>query len=298
MKVLIVGGSGQLGKELIFSKPVGIKLFYPTRDELNLASERSCINYIKRNRPNFIINCAAYTNVDKAESEKDLAFLINSLAPKYLCKGINLYGGNLIQFSTDYVFNGTKGNPYGPLDSKNPINYYGYTKAKGEDFCIENISDIGSLNIIRTSWLVGKFRKNFLLTILKLLENKDLLEIVSDQIGSPTTTNSLAYLCWEIILSKSKSKKFPNIMHLTNRGEASWFDLALYIKEIGLEMEIFKSSTTLKPIRSDEYFTVAKRPLYSVLNCNSSLNYFEKVPAYWKDGIKEVLIDINSSNLI
>lgn len=296
MRILILGGSGQLGKELILSKPENIKILYPTRDELNLSSEISCINYIKKNRPDFIINCAAYTNVDKAESEKDLAFLINSLVPKYLSRGINLYGGNLIHFSTDYVFNGDKGNPYCPLDSKNPINHYGYTKSKGEDFCIENISDSDKLTIIRTSWLVGKFRKNFLLTILKLLEKKDLLEIVSDQVGSPTTTKTLAHLCWEIILSKSKSKKFPMIMHLTNKGEASWFDLALFIKETGTEMNIFKSSTNIKPIRSCEYLTAAKRPLYSVLNCDISLKTLGKIPLYWKDGIREVLREIYSSN--
>ena len=296
MKVLLTGGSGQLGKSIIASKPQGIQIIIPSKKELNLTSKDSCFEAIKKFKPNWIINCAAYTNVERAESEEDLAYKVNALAPKYFAEAIKINGGNLLQISTDYVFDGIKGTPYKPTENKCPINVYGYTKAKGEDFLTELLSDSFKGHIIRTSWLMSPYTNNFALKIIdKIKKNKE-LKIISDQIGSPTITSILANSCWQTILLKSQGTKIPFIMHCTNSGTASWYDLAVSIEEIGRKFDLFNNRVNILPIKSEEFPTVAKRPSYSVLDSCDSLKRLLIKPKNWKRAIFELLNEFKNKS--
>jgi len=297
MRVLLTGGSGQLGKEIFYLKPKEIEIFKPSKLELNLLSKDSCLEAILKYKPDWIINCAAYTNVDKAEFEKDLVFKINSLAPKYFAEAIKKYGGNFLHISTDYVFDGLKGRPYKPNDQKSPINNYGYTKAKGEDFITELLSDSNKVNIIRTSWLMSPYGKNFALTIIKKLSEVKELKIISDQVGSPTTTSILAKACWQTIILKSQGCEIPKIMHCTNSGVGSWYDIASSLEEIGIKLNLIENQVNILPIKSEEYPTSAKRPFYSVLDCSDSLKKLSIKPINWRSAIFKLLTQLKNERL-
>ncbi len=296
MKVLLTGGAGQLGKSIIASKPEGLKIHIPNKTELNLISKDSCFEAIEKFKPDWIINCAAYTNVDKAESEEDLAFKVNALAPKYFAEAIKINGGNLLHISTDYVFDGEKGTAYKPNEKKSPISIYGYTKAKGEDFLTELLSDSCKGNIIRTSWLMSPYGNNFALKIIEKIKKFKELKIISDQIGSPTTTSILAKSCWQTISLKSQGVELPFIMHCTNKGTASWYELAVYIEEIGRELKLFDNRVNIIPIKSEEYPTAAKRPFYSVLDSSESLQRLSVKPIVWRSAIFELLNEFRNKS--
>ena len=296
MKVLLTGGSGQLGKSIFASKPIDIEIIAPNKNELNLLSKDSCFKVIEKFKPDWIINCAAYTNVDRAESEKDLAFKINALAPKYFAEAININGGNLLQISSDYVFDGEKGIPYKPNAQKCPLSVYGYTKAKGEDFLTELLSDSYKGNIIRTSWLMSPYGNNFALKIIEKIKKFKDLKIISDQIGSPTTTSILANSCWQTILLKSQGIDIPFILHCTNSGTASWYDLAVSIEEIGRKLNLFDNQINILPIKSEEYPTSAKRPSYSVLDSSDSLKRLDIKPINWRNAILNLLDEFSNKS--
>ena len=296
MKVLLTGGSGQLGKSILKTKPEKIKIFVPNKIELNLTSKDSIFEAILKYKPDWIINCAAYTNVDKAESEKDIAFKINALAPKYFAEALNIYGGNLLQISTDYVFDGRKGRPYKPNEQKCPISVYGFTKAKGEDFLTEVLLDSNKGNIIRTSWLMSPYGNNFALKIIEKIKEMKELKIISDQIGSPTTTSILANSCWQTILLKSQGLEIPFIMHCTNKGMASWYEIAVSIEEIGRKLHLFDERVNILPIKSEEYPCAARRPYYSVLDSYDSLNRLLVKPIHWKIAIFRLLNELRNKS--
>ena len=295
MKILLTGATGQLGREILKTKPKGVEIIIKKKIELNLLSKKSCIENVKRYKPDWIINCAAYTNVDKAEVQKELAFNINSLTPKYFSEAIKDYGGNLLHVSTDYVFNGNKKTPYLPSDKKSPINNYGYTKAKGEDFILENLSNLNKGHIIRTSWLMSEYRNNFALKILKKLsQNKD-LRVINDQIGCPTTAFTLAKACWKAVNLKSEKIKIPQILHYCNSGIASWYDVAVSILEIGKEQKLLKKQIKIIPTSSKSYPLQAQRPHYSVLDTSDTLDKLSLEPIYWKESISDLLNQLKNS---
>ena len=297
MKVLLTGASGQLGKSIFASKPSEMEIIRPNKLELNLLSKDSCFKAILKHKPDWVINCAAFTNVDKAESEKDLAFKINSLAPKYFAEAIKKSDSNFLQISTDYVFDGKKGRPYKPFENKSPINAYGYTKSKGEDFVKDLLFDSNKGNIIRTSWLMSPYGNNFALKILKKMNQSKELKIISDQIGSPTTTDILANACWQTIILKSKGFKIPSIMHCTNSGEASWHDIAVLIEEIGRNLNLVERQVNILPINSEEYPTAAKRPSYSVLDSSDSLASLLLKPINWRNAVSKLLDEFKNKKL-
>ena len=294
MKILLTGYSGQLGKSIIYSKPKNINIICKNRSQLDLLSRDSCLKIVKDNKPDWIINCAAYTNVDKAEKEKDLAYNLNSLTPKYLSEAVRDYGGDILHISTDYVFNGKKNIPYLPNDKKSPISTYGYTKSKGEDFILKVLSDLNKGNIIRTSWLMSIYGNNFALKIIEKMKTTEKLKIIFDQLGSPTTASSLAHACWKTIKLKSKNKTVPNIMHFTNSGVASWYDVAISLAEIGCELNILNKEINILPINSEEYPTAAIRPKYSVLNSFETFERLSLKPVYWKNAIKDLLLELKN----
>ena len=212
MKVLLTGSTGQLGQEIIISKPSNVELIAPKKEELDLVNSELCENFILEKKPDWVINCGAYTKVDNAEKEIKLSKQINSYGPEALIKGINKIKGNFLHISTDFVFDGEQNFPYLEDRNTSPINNYGYTKALGEKLILNSADNIDNCVILRTSWVISSKGKNFVLTMLKLHSEKNFINVVSDQIGAPTSAKELAKVCWRIIDIK-KNKKLPFILH-------------------------------------------------------------------------------------
>lgn len=293
MKVLITGSSGQLGNRLILTKPKNVNLIITNRSSLDLTNAEQCYYSINKFKPDFIINCAAYTNVDKAEDERSKANSINSEAPKIFAEALNEYGGRLIHISTDYVFNGLKKKPYLPFERTDPINFYGKSKLEGELNIQKVMQGSKNYNIIRTSWLMGPFGKNFFTTIYKLHNSKDKIRVIKDQIGTPTSTITLSKVCWKIVeeySSENKIKSYlPSILHWCDKGMVSWYEIAVAIGKMGNQLGIIKEPAKVIPIDSNNYPAKALRPKYSALD-SSITSYFLNLPLIsWKEALKENL---------
>ena len=298
MKVLLTGVNGQLGKTIALTKPDHINLIQISRKELDLEKPEDCFDLISSIKPEWVINAAAYTQVDLAENNINRAYKINYEAPKQFAKALSLYGGNLLQISTDFVFDGRKKTPYKPTDKINPINVYGKSKAAGEQV-IQEILGIKNLStIIRTSWLMSPFGNNFALTILKLIKQRERISIVNDQFGSPTTCRSLAKTCWELIKFKfkNKSKETPEILHWSNIGSASWYEVARLISNLSKEKSSLIKCEEVLPINTGEFKFNAERPKYSVLDSTLTSRLLNINNNTWENEIKYLLT--NNLNLI
>ena len=295
MKIFLTGCEGQLGRALNKCKPRKIVdkdfEFIPlNKSAFNLENIEDCKELINRDKPDWIINSAAFTNVDLAERNKNKAIKINSDGPRALSYALSKYGGNLLHISTDFVFNGKNSYPYKINAKRNPINLYGLSKTDGEKAIEEILVPKKLGKIIRTSWLIGSTGRNFARTIVKLLNEKPEISVVADQVGSPTSTTSLAKACWKVIILNYKGKDLPSHYHFANSGVASWYDLAVAIGQIGKEIGLIKSSRfKIIPIKSSDYPTPANRPSYSVLDCFDSLKTLELAPLNWRDELSKTL---------
>lgn len=255
-KVLVTGANGQLGKCIqdLGDSYSELEFTFTASKELDITNKNLVSTFFSEGNYDYCINCAAYTAVDKAEIESEKAFLINAGAVKYLAESCKLYGVTLIHISTDFVFDGRKGSPYTEEDDPNPINVYGFSKLKGEQYIQEILK---SFFIIRTSWVYSEYGNNFVKTMLRLTENRDEISVVNDQIGSPTYARGLAkFLCFLI----NNSKRNYGIYNYSDRGVISWYDFALEI------FEKYDKNTKVTPISSSQYTTLAERPVYSKLN--------------------------------
>jgi len=269
MRILVTGKNGQLGKSIRKlvnaeakkeNNPSSNKFIFVGREELDLNNESNINHYFDSNdKFDIIINCAAYTQVDKAEQEAELANQINHLAVKQLASKVNRQQGRLIHISTDYVFDGESNKPYVETDIPNPINAYGRTKLAGEK-ALQEVMPMNAF-IIRTSWLYSEFSNNFVKTIIKLGKERDELNIVADQIGSPTYATDLAAVILSIIKSEvfSSDSQSTEIYHYSNDGEISWYKFA----EKAIELADIQCS--VNPITTDAYPTLAQRPKNTVM---------------------------------
>jgi len=280
-KILITGGNGQLGSSIKKLAPnYKDSLFtYTDVTELDITNFESLKQYIKDGEFTDIINCAAYTAVDKAEEDYDLAYKINATGPGNLAEVAKLFGCRFIHISTDYVFDGSSYRPYLETDKADPPSAYGKSKLAGEKKVIEKGQ--GSVTI-RTSWLYSEFGANFLKTMMKYGSERDELRVVFDQIGTPTYAGDLADAILKIIHTSEK-KAENTIYHYSNEGVVSWYDFA---KEI---MEETKISCKISPILSAEYPLPAPRPFYSVMDKSKIKKDFDINIPYWKDGLRECL---------
>tara|TARA_Y100001968_G_scaffold307221_2_gene324849 strand:- start:35634 stop:36527 length:894 start_codon:yes stop_codon:yes gene_type:complete len=296
MRVLLIGAEGQLGRSLISFKPHNIELIAKNKKELDITNKTKCCKIISEYKPDWIINSSAYTQVDEAELNIEKAFSVNSAGPNNLAKAIKKFGGNLLHFSTDFVFSGNQSKPYSPDHKTSPINVYGKTKADGEIAILESLSETSQASIIRTSWLLGSVGRNFALTMLKLHKNKEYISVVNDQIGSPTTTSSLANASWKLVrLKSSKSKEkiiFPSICHYSDAGIASWYDLAVAIGEISEEIGLIEKAAKVIPIPSSSYPTKALRPDFSVLDCSRTYKLLDIEPTHWRASLYKLLKEL------
>ncbi|MCR4030933.1 MULTISPECIES: dTDP-4-dehydrorhamnose reductase [Flavobacterium] len=279
-KILVTGATGQLGSELLV-----LSTSYPNYEWVfadrtkatldNLELLKSQLDTIK---PNIIFNCGAYTAVDKAESEKDLAFMINNLAVELIAKYSKENNVKLIHVSTDYVFDGLSSIALDEESGTNPINVYGESKLAGEIACLkENPESI----IIRTSWVYSKFGNNFVKTMQRLMQERDEINVVNDQIGSPTYAADLAMAMIEIIES---AEWIPGIYNYSNEGEISWHEFALIIKELG------NYNCKVGGIPSSSYPTPAKRPNFSLLDKTKIKSVYNLDVPNFKDSLKKIFI--------
>ena len=296
MKVLLTGSSGQLGFAIQKSSPKGIKLLSLDRNKFNLSQMNNIKETLNEIKPDFIINCGAYTNVDMAEDEKEMVMNINANSVKEISLYLKKNGGNLIQISTDYVFDGFNSKAYKVNDKVSPINQYGLSKAKAEKFIDEILGDTNQAVIIRTSWLMGTVSKNFLLTMLKLHQTRKEINVVSDQISCPTSTKTLSEACWKVIKLKLEKdfykNKFMPILHWCDNGIASWYDIAIAIGEISAKNRLVDSPAIVNPINSENYPTKAKRPRFSLLDCTSSREFLGLEGEYWRKSLEDSIKSI------
>ncbi|WP_373074037.1 dTDP-4-dehydrorhamnose reductase [Sulfurimonas sp.] len=278
--ILVTGANGQLGSEIKeLSSEYENNYFFTDREELDISNEQAVKEYINSNNIDVIINCAAYTAVDKAEDDQENANNINHLAVKYLSEIAKEKSVNMIHVSTDYVFNGKNHKPYVEEDSVNPNSVYGKTKLDGENAML-HINPKNSI-IIRTSWVYSSFGANFVKTMLRLGKERDELGVIFDQVGTPTYARDLAKIILEI--QPKIDNENVEIYNYSNEGVLSWYDFA---KEI---MRMAKLDCIVNPIETKEYPTPASRPHYSLLNKAKIKKVFNITIPYWKDSLDECL---------
>ena len=288
MKVLLTGAAGQLGQALIASRPPEVELIACSRGELDLADADACRAAVQQHRPDWVLNAGAYTAVDKAESEPELAAAVNAGAPAAFGEALAATAGRLLQVSTDFVFNGAQGSPYRPEQPLDPLGVYGATKAAGEAAALQ----LPGARLLRTSWVYGPVGKNFCLTMLRLHALKaaagEALGVVADQVGCPTSTLTLAAACWRAT-GVGADPSGPCILQWSDAGVASWYDFAVAIGELGVEAGLLERAARVKPLTTADYPTPAQRPSYSLLDCTASRVALGLEPLHWREGLAEVL---------
>ena len=295
MFILVTGASGQLGKSiesLVKKDNINHSFVFVTREQLDLSSLSNIHSYFKTHKFDLIINCAAYTAVDKAEHDREKANMINHLAVKQVAEIAKSNNIKLIHISTDFVFDGLKHQTYSESDTTSPINIYGKTKLAGEN-AILSIMKFDAI-IIRTSWLYSEYGNNFVATILKLAQKNNNLNIVSDQIGTPTYAGDLG----RVILNIIKNDKFnelervSEIYHYSNAGWCSWYDFA---KEI---VNISGAKCSINPINTEDYPTAAKRPEYALLSKKKISKEFNLKINSWQDSLKYCMKNLSTVSLL
>jgi dTDP-4-dehydrorhamnose reductase len=292
MKILLTGKDGQVGFALHKKLASLGEVIATNRDMLDLTNPQAIRAFIDQTKPDIIINPAAYTQVDKAESEKLLAHQINAVAPQVLAEKASELNIPLIHFSTDYVFDGLKKESYLETDEVNPQSVYGQTKWQGEEAIRHHKKHI----ILRTSWVFSSHGQNFLKTILKLIQEKTSLNVVSDQIGTPTSSDLLANVTYNIVKTILKNTNFKDFgtYHVPSMGDTDWFHYACFIVDeaMRLGLKTIMTSKDIKPISSDLYPTLAKRPTNSRLDNSKIKKTFMLELPHWEEEVKKVLKEI------
>ncbi|MCM4161971.1 dTDP-4-dehydrorhamnose reductase [Arenibacter sp. A80] len=280
LKLLITGANGQLGRCLqdVAKSYQEYDFHFKTSIKLNVTKKKEIERLFAQEKFDFCVNCAAYTSVDKAETDQEKAFLVNAEAVRYLAEACKTTNTILIHISTDFVFDGTKTTPYTEEDIPNPINVYGASKLKGEQYVQEMLEDYF---IIRTSWVYSKYGHNFIKTMLRLGSERNEINVVNDQVGTPTYAGDLAEAIMKIIRSKVTTY---GIYHYSNEGAISWYDFAKAIFEMkGMTIKV-------NPIPSETYPTPAKRPAFSVMNNIKIKQIIDINTRNWHYSLKKFLL--------
>lgn len=288
MKILIIGGEGQLGSSIIkLMKNEDFAQFQTTTiDQLDLSKEENIEVFFEENSFDYVVNCTAYTAVDKAENDQVTARLINAKAIQWIGRYAKLKNAGVIHISTDYVFSGDSNLPLTTRDTVNPNSVYGLTKAEGEHLLMqENEKSV----IIRTSWLYSEYGSNFLKTMLKLGAEQERIKVVFDQIGTPTYASDLASAILHILKTVASDPKLfvPGVYHYSNEGVCSWYDFAQMI------FKFANINCKIKAVRSDQFPTLAKRPAYSVMDKSKIKNQFNIPIPFWVDSLEKCLTEMS-----
>ena len=284
-KVLITGAGGQVGRALLDAVPNEFDAVACVHADLDIGAGEAVHDCVRRHRPAVIINAAAYTAVDKAESEPDAAQRINSEGPGHLAAAAREWGARLLHISTDFVFDGAASGPYQPDSATHPLSVYGRTKRDGERAALEALP--GRATIVRTAWVYAANGSNFVRTMLRVMRANGTVRVVADQVGTPTAARSLAEVLWRI----AGNPEIRGIHHWTDAGVASWYDFAVAIAEEGAELGLLPPEIVVMPITTADYPTPARRPSYSVLD-KRSLARYGLAPIHWRKRLRAVLKEI------
>ena len=284
-RVLITGAGGQVGRMLLETRPDDVEPIACAHADLDIGVGDAVRQCVSRHRPDVIINAAAYTAVDKAESEPDAARRINVDGARHLAAAAGEHGARLIHISTDFVFDGAASVPYRPDAATHPVGVYGQTKRDGEQAVLGTLPERSV--IVRTAWVYAAVGANFVRTMLRVMRANGAVRVVADQVGTPTAARSLAQALWRI----AGNPEIRGIHHWTDAGVASWYDFAVAIAEEGAELGLVSSDVAVTPIATADYPTPARRPAYSVLD-KSSLAPYGLAPTHWRKRLRAVLKEI------
>ena len=291
MKVLIAGDGGQLAYELKRNPPADVNIVAFNAQQMDI-TQRDIVNHcVQEVSPDVVINAAAYTAVDKAESESALAFAVNRDGAANLasaCQSVNAF---YLHISTDFIFDGMKSSPYLEQDQAAPLSVYGDSKWQGEQAVMD--SSLSAWAIIRTAWVYSSHGQNFVKSMLRLMSEKPQLGIVADQIGTPTWAKGLADICWQVI-----DQRLTGVYHWTDAGVASWYDFAVAIQALAIQKGLLTASIPVNPIKTADYPTAARRPSYSVMDKSKILASTGQDAVHWQRQLSTMLDDLqNSGNL-
>lgn len=282
--ILVTGANGQVGQELrvLAASYPSFDFIFTTHEDMPVHDEAAVQKTFAANRPAYCINCAAYTAVDKAETEQEIAYQVNAEGPRMLAAACKTYNTRFIHISTDYVFNGQSPTPYKEDAPTDPVNLYGASKLKGEQLCLEANPDA---IIIRTAWVYSSFGKNFVKTMMKLMQDRPAINVVNDQVGAPTYAADLAKCMLQIVANCQLliAHWVPGIYHYSNQGRINWYDFAVAIKELTAR------ACTVNPIPSEQFPTPAKRPSFSLLDTQKIQHTFHCTIPEWKDSLQQCI---------
>lgn len=284
MRVLITGASGQVGGALRALAPAGATVLACSHAELDIADSLAVQRAVEQYRPAVIINAAAYTAVDLAESNWQQAHAINALGPRHLAQAAaGLPGCRLLQVSTDYVFDGASAVPYGTADAPNPLSAYGRTKLQGEQYVLELLPTAAA--VLRTAWVYAPQGRNFVLTMLRLMRERGAVRVVADQRGSPTAAQSVARVLWRL----AELPQLRGVFHWTDAGIISWYEFARAIAEEALAHGLLPELPRVTPISTAEYPTAAPRPASSALDCTATARQLGLQPLPWRSNLRAAI---------
>lgn len=284
MKALVLGASGQVGRALITSAPSGIEVIGLDRSSCDVGDQQQVEEAIGRTGPDIVLNAAAYTAVDKAESDAESARLVNGIAPGLIARQARASGARLVHLSTDFVFDGRASRPYRPNDETGPLGVYARSKRQGELAVAKTDPDA---LIVRTAWVYAARGSNFVNTMLRLMSERDEIKIVADQVGTPTAAGSLARALWGLALAKARG-----IHHFTDAGVASWYDFAMAIKEEAEALQLIPGDVRVMPTTTAGYPTPAPRPAYSVLDKTETWSLLGETAPHWRANLRCVLREL------
>jgi dTDP-4-dehydrorhamnose reductase len=286
VKILVLGGGGQVASAVAACVPAGHSIFVKNRQDVDATDEAALTAVVESIRPDWIINGAAYTAVDKAESEPDAARAINDTAVGSMARAAGRRGARLLHLSTDFVFDGNSNRAYLPTDPTNPRSVYANTKLGGERQALAQ----GDAIVLRTAWVYASSGRNFALTMLRLMREKPEIRVVADQIGTPTWATGIAQALWGLIDASAS----PGIYHWTDLGVATWYDFAVAIQDEALTRGLLNRAIPIVPIATAEYPTPAMRPAFSVLNTEST-RALVKIPArHWRHQLRIMLDELRT----
>lgn len=288
MKVLITGAGGQVATALLKLKPAGVEVHTLARAELDIGDREAVLRAVAAVRPEVLINAAAYTAVDKAESEPALAHRVNGEGPGHLAEAAKAQGARLLHISTDFVFDGAQSRPYAPDAALRPLCVYGASKLSGERRVQEILG--GRALILRTSWVYAPNGHNFVRTILRLMTERGTVRVVADQVGTPTWASSVAATLW----AASRKPGFDGTHHWSDAGVASWYDFAVAIAEEASTLGLLPRNTDVVPISTAEYPTLATRPAYSVLDRCSTEQALGIKAVHWRVNLRKMLEELRN----
>ncbi len=283
MKILLTGSGGQLGSELQATVPHDITLVAPPEAEFDITDATAIDAAIRQHKPDVIMNAAAYTAVDKAETDAEIAYLVNEKSVHQLASAAQQYSCRFIHISTDFVFDGLQNKAYAPDDACAPLGVYGASKHAGE-LAVQAILPPSQSLIVRTAWVYSTHGNNFVKTMLRLMREKDQLGVVADQIGTPTYARNLARVLWRLIHQQTSGT-----LHFTDEGVASWYDFAVAIQDEAVALGLLNKAIPIKPVATSDYPTPARRPNFSLLDKTTLRAAVGGAGQHWRHALKDML---------